>query len=753
MELVNLVVWLLVVQALSLAVFPLLAYSMPSAFDRGYGFSKATGLLLFGLVCWVVPTVAGIPASHTFVTVVFALFVLLGSLQYARPQFQTIFLSYKSHIVTTEILFLGLTLLFLAIRFSNSEIYWGEKPMDSTFLHFFTRNESLPPQDPWASGNPMRYYYLGVYIVATTLKLTGIPVSLGYNFIIATLAGFIGAALYSVVVSFLRNSRLAAASAVFVVLSCDPEVIRLLFTNWTKPTFDNLFWPTSRAFVSPGFFEYTSWSLLFADLHAHVISIPFCVCAIGFALHLMRSPAERYSWGGCITRCLLGVAVGALSGVNTWDFLSFGAATFLLIACAEVPRFWAPPMRSDGSVSIGERVFATGFARLVALVWDFGVVGCGALCVSEIFQRTTLQKTAFSWGWVTESEFNSSANIFGVVGFIALLAATALVLRLCRALIKGSCRLSIGSVITCLFVATFVLVPMLASAYMGEEGLSWGLAVRAALIVMLSYFVLCIIEKGTDNRALFLLVVFTAMLILAVEHFYLFDRANTLFKGYMAVWMVGSIAAVVLVAQGFRALADVSWLGGLLKGVAALVALFNLVGFAANTCAVVSMQRIPRRVYSLDGSAYLKYSAPEDYQMITWLNERVAGTPVVLEAQGPSYVNFTRIAMHTGLPTVLGWEYHVQQRGLTHRSLEQRKEDVLSLYTSYDVALQQALLQRYRIDFIVVGEQEREAYGISAADPFEKAPQLFTRVATFADSRIYVTNRSDYWKTFAGEVR
>jgi YYY domain-containing protein len=682
---------------------------------------------------------------------VFAGFVGLGALQYARPEFRAILKKYKSHIQATEIIFFALTLLFLAIRFFNSEIYWGEKPMDSTFLHFFTRNESLPPQDPWAAGSPMRYYYLGVYIVATLLKLTGIPVSLGYNFIIATLAGFIGTALYSVLVAFLRHIRLATACALFIVLSCNPEVLRLLLSNWTRPTFDNLFWPSSRAFVSPGFFEYTSWSLLFADLHAHVIGIPFCVCILGFALHVMRSPSERYSVAGCVARGLTGIGIGALSGINTWDFLSFGAVVALLLVCAEVPDFWEPPKRKHGWASLGERVFATGFARLVAIVWDFGVVGAGALCISHIFQRTTLQRTSFAWGWVTESEFNSFAHIFGVVGFIALLAAGSLWVWLCRAFIGKAFKFSPFLLLGGLVVAALVLAPMIASLYVGQTGQSWGLGVRAGLIVMVGYVVLCGFQRGIVNRALFLLLAFSTMLILALEHFYLFDRANTLFKGYMAVWMVGSITAAVLATQALHLAAGSPALRVSLQGVLGVVVVLNLVGFAANVYSVVTMKRIPRRVYTLDGDAYLRYSAPEDYQIIQWFNERISGTPVILEAQGASYGNFTRIAMHTGLPTVLGWEYHVQQRGVAPQEVEQRKEDVVSLYTSNDATLIQFLVNRYAIDFVVVGKEERETYSLSLEDPFAKIPGLFTRVATFAGSRIYVTSRSQYKGLFLRE--
>ena len=61
---------------------------------------------------------------------------------------------------------------------------------------------------------------------------------------------------------------------------------------------------------------------------------------------------------------------------------------------------------------------------------------------------------------------------------------------------------------------------------------------------------------------------------------------------------------------------------------------------------------------TLDGTAYLEKQTPGDRGAIEWINANVRGLPVLLEAQGPPYQEFTRLSMHTGLPTVQGWEYH-----------------------------------------------------------------------------------------------
>ncbi len=751
---VELVVWLLVVEVLALAVLPLVVSAMPSAVDRGYGISKTVGIFALGFLAWIVPSVFAFPANNLLVTLLFGFIVLCASQRYASVKQWGHLRELSRHVIAVEALFAGLVIFFLGIRFMHPEIFWGEKPMDSTFLHFFTRNEVLPPQDPWASGSPMRYYYLGVYFISVILKLTGIPASIGYNLAIATLAGLIGAALYSVLVSFLRSATVTAIAAALLVVSCNPEVILLLISNFALPTFDNTFWPSSRVFVSPGFFEYTSWSLLFADLHAHVIAIPFTVCLLGCLLHLVRSPAERYAWSGWLLRLLSGLIWGALFGINTWDFLTFGFVAVALLIASDVPRFWEPPKRIDGSVSLLERVFATGFARLVALSWDFGVVGGIAWGVAKLFQVTTLGDAPSYWGWVTEAEFNSFGQIARALGFVMVVTVGALAVRLVGNRDRKPFQFSLGKCACLSIISLLVLWPMLISLYLGNRGQSWALGIYAAGAAVFAFIALRAYAPDGNRRTIFVLIAVSSALVFLLEHIFLLDRMNTLFKGYMAVWMVGNIAALALsVPLVMSAWTSVHRSARLVAKTAATALIcLHLIGTGMNTYAVVSMKRVPYREHSLDGSAYLERSAPEDHQIIAWFNNNVAGTPTVVESQGPSYQNFTRISMHTGLPTVLGWEYHVRQRGLDPLEVERRREAIELFYQERDPALARQFLARYSVDFVVVGLEERRLYEMNEPDPFAALGGALYPVASFGSSRIYVASRSPYFPLFSKKV-
>jgi uncharacterized membrane protein len=96
-----------------------------------------------------------------------------------------------------------------------------------------------------------------------------------------------------------------------------------------------------------------------------------------------------------------------------------------------------------------------------------------------------------------------------------------------------------------------------------------------------------------------------------------------------------------------------------------------------------------------------------DRAAIDWLNENVAGSPVIAEASiGPYRCNGSRISIATGLPTIIGWERHEQQQR-DPMTLGERVADVRRLYLSADPAEKEEILRRYDVAYVVVGDLER----------------------------------------------
>jgi uncharacterized membrane protein len=112
----------------------------------------------------------------------------------------------------------------------------------------------------------------------------------------------------------------------------------------------------------------------------------------------------------------------------------------------------------------------------------------------------------------------------------------------------------------------------------------------------------------------------------------------------------------------------------------------------------------------------------DDYNAIQCL-ERLEPTDddiIVVEAPGLAYrPNYSRFSGLTGIPTLIGWEGHEGQwRGTTYPEvtdqrmengrLRDRSSDVEDLYTTQDWDEVWAVIDRYGIDYIVIGGAERD---------------------------------------------
>jgi YYY domain-containing protein len=743
----ELVIWLIVVQSLSFAVLPLMAWIAPNAPDRGYSLSKLTGFFLFASTCWVL-TVCGLTTEdESIIKVVYVAILAFGWWGYKRLfTFQEARALLKRYAWSVEGVFLGLSFFYLIVRFLNPEIFWGEKPMDLTFLGFFVRNTELPPQDPWAAGSPMSYYYVGIYYVASVLKLTGISVGVGYNLAISMLAGWIGVSLYGLFLLITRRVWFATAASVLLLFANDPELLRLVLFEGKPVNFDT-FWAATRVFVSPCFFEYTSWSLLFADLHAHVIAIPFTVVVTTLATLLFLTPADRFTAHGAALRILLGAMHGSLFGINTWDFISFGGVVGLIILFANIKPFWDPPRNEDGSANIGELVLVTVVTRFFSLVWDVALVGASAGLMAWLYQRGVSFKQVAGWGWVYDREFNKTLMFVRTLGYWMIPTVLCLLLLGARK-VRALREHSVLGFVTALGVVVLASFPYLASLSQGIHRQPIGLIIYCCLVIGAAYFVLWSSRETPERRISALFIVMPAFLMMMVELFYLIDRMNTIFKGYMAVWMLSGVSTMLLLFFVGRMVWE---MGGkrLRYAFTTIIAVFvfvQVLGAAFNVYATVTLKRVPVRFYTLDGTAFLPEmpQAREDAQVVAWLTKNVDGMATILEAHGDAYREFTRISMNTGLPTILGWEHHTRQRGLTDQALIERKKAIRAIYTSDDLELTKELIAKYQIDYIVIGQLERANNRPFYPEKFDGHPEIFTKVASFGNTHIYVTYLSKF---------
>jgi len=120
----------------------------------------------------------------------------------------------------------------------------------------------------------------------------------------------------------------------------------------------------------------------------------------------------------------------------------------------------------------------------------------------------------------------------------------------------------------------------------------------------------------------------------------------------------------------------------------------------------------------MDYATYADYGVDmnlsEDYAAIRWMQENVQGSPVIVEAapSGIQYNWFSRFSIYTGLPDVVGWEWHEeQQRVLFQGDVQTRgRVDTDGFYMTTDVQAALDFLHKYNVRYIIVGQMERAKY-------------------------------------------
>jgi YYY domain-containing protein len=567
----------------------------------------------------------------------------------------------------------------MALLVAYSPDVWNtEKPMDMAFVNAVNRAETFPPEDPWFAGADLNYYYLGQLAMAVPVKLTGVAPDEGYNVAVAALFALTASAVFTVgatVWAAARGPRGAVAAGLgavaLVVVGGNLEGARLLIADG-GPLREYDWFAASRV-VDDTINEFPWFSFLLADLHAHVLALPFTSLALAFALQVVLAgprlePRGRALLEGVATA----LAVGFLYAVNSWSYPVMAG----LLALAVVP--WLRDARAARWLLL----VLAGSALLVLpfhLSFDPAARGIGVVEEGRGFA-----------GWVRDTLllYGTLAGLIAIA-YAGLLMAT-------RRPGRNAVWIAVGAV------------------FAGSLLAALDYAHVALLVVALVVALVALARDAPPARMVWLLIAGGVACLLGPELLYVRDefddgplyRMNTVFKlGYQA-WLLLGLAAIgaLALAREWLPRRRLRWL---LMPVAALLAAAAIVYPVAGTYARKdAFTRSP----TLDGLGWLRDRAPGDPGAIAWLNDHADGDGVVLESVGDDYNAFGhgRISTFTGLPTVLGWPGHELQWGHEQGS---RRADVERMYQSRTTAGAEELLRRYGVRWVVVGPLELTEYG------------------------------------------
>lgn len=153
---------------------------------------------------------------------------------------------------------------------------------------------------------------------------------------------------------------------------------------------------------------------------------------------------------------------------------------------------------------------------------------------------------------------------------------------------------------------------------------------------------------------------------------------------------------------------------------------------------------------SIDGMEYMKTSSystngvsmdlNQDYEGIRWMQYNVKGSPVIVEGNVPEYQWGNRFTVYTGLPGVIGWNWHQRQQRaiLPSNWVTDRIDEVRNFYSTSNLENAVAFVQKYQIKYIIVGQLERIVYPGSGLDKFHDLDGIFwEKVFEYGDTKIY----------------
>ncbi|HEY63237.1 MAG TPA: hypothetical protein G4O02_01580 [Caldilineae bacterium] len=330
---IDLLRWYLAIEIIGLVAWPLCWRLCANLADRGYGLSKALGLLLVCYTLWVSSSfgflgndLGGILASLLTVAGL-SLWALRRSGQDGRP-FRTWTRENSRLIFFSEGLFLVAYIAWAIFRAYDPAIAGTEKPMEFAFLNGILRSDRFPPLDPWLSGYAISYYYFGYVMLAVLTRLSGVPSAVGFNLGLASWFALTVLGAFSVTYSLMNAGRGAVERRLLPAL-LGPLFVAFLgnleglfevlhsrgigspaFYHWldvknldTAPVTSRWlpmdtwwWWRASRVIQDRDLLgrsigiqpidEFPFFSFLLGDMHPHVLALPFVLLAIGLGLNL-----------------------------------------------------------------------------------------------------------------------------------------------------------------------------------------------------------------------------------------------------------------------------------------------------------------------------------------------------------------------------------------------------------------------------------------------------------------------------------
>ena len=772
--------WLITVELIGLAAFPLAFYLLPRLADRGFTLSKPLGILLVSYLFWLLG-LAHIPTVQP-IAIALVLLMAAASAYIAYRNFDALrdFITREWRtLVIAEAIFLVFFIGWTLFRSYDPFINHTEQPMDLALLSASINSQVGHPEDPWLRGEPISYYYFGYWMMSALSQISAIQSHISYNLALALIPAMAAMSIFSLVVNMVRMEKarwgyaivagIAAALFLGVVSNLEgvlefmrlngmgsqgfydwiridglPGPIDMPPQSWTPPDFWWWF-HASRVintfdgvhFIDNTIQEFPFFSFLLGDMHPHVMSIPFVLLFVGIALNIYRLPADFwrnyrsvYPYAIVLTAALV---LGGLGFNNLWDMPTFAA---LLIGILALKAYREG---SDIPQSVALAFFPVGMAilALAALMYSPYLldINAGVNGIGVVITHTRAVHMFIVWGLF----------LTAITPFLLATFWQTTVQRdwAAQTLTAGALAGAPWLLWTLAYLPSDGSIEEVISRFIGILPLT-------ALVAIGVYNALYLARQENEGGRLFatILAVLGLGLIIGSEFLFIRDffnnRGNTVFKLYYQAWILLAAASAFAVyywlstiqsRTGWRATFSYAW--------AAAFVLLLIGSLYYPLAAAKTKPDTPYAGPTLDGLSFVQQNRPAEYDAIAWLKQNASPDAAIVEAVG-EWSDWGLISRSTGLPTIVNWLGHQKQwrggwekfdankpdvsRALRDKYFDDRTAEVERIYTTLDPAEAQVILYKYDIDYVYIGQRERDKYGIEGIPKFDAIAD-----AVFAD--------------------
>jgi YYY domain-containing protein len=469
--------------------------------------------------------------------------------------------------------------------------------------------------------------------------------------------------------------------------------------------------------------EMPFFTFLYGDLHAHMIDMPIMLLALAFLFHelVVTENDSRNQLARFLALVLGALAVAVTWMTNTWDWV-----TLLILCVLGLIYAWWIVWRRINRWSLLSFVGRIG--GFVALNFLF------LLPYTTWFATTSTSFTLWEGGKTPLWAY------FDIHGLFLFLIVSLLAWDTARWFSQIKVRTLRGTwplLLTGLIAFLLIMVGVGIAAAAGYQ--------VALVVVPLVIWIGILFFRNDQSRAMQFVLVLAGLglcLTLGVEIIVLgadIGRQNTVFKFYIQTWLLFSVAGGAAFAWLIQSCER--WAGALRNIWFVLVSI--LIMLAAMYPVMATRGRAADRMgtntpITLDGMEYMKHSRygenevwlelVNDYELIRWMQENIDGSPVIMEAQSAhEYLWGSRISIYTGLPSIIGWNFHQTQQH-TFDPLPQlvrhRAANVNAFYIEPDIKTALDMIRWYDVGYIVVGGLERAYYPEDGLAKFDKMREL-----------------------------